>query len=191
MSIKTLGVDLGKFSCHVVGQDQQGKVVEKRKIPIGKFAEYLANLPPCAVFFEACGGAHHWCRKARSLGHRSDMIPANFVKPFVKSNKNDFNDAEAICEAAQRPTMRFAHLRSAEQQAFGCLLKLREQLVEERTAVSNQAHAFLLEFGIQQKKSRGFISAVADITEDAEINLPHVLRFALFRLVERYKTVDK
>ncbi len=119
------------------------------------------------------------------------MIPANFVKPFVKSNKNDFNDAEAICEAAQRPTMRFAHLRSAEQQAFGCLLKLREQLVEERTAVSNQAHAFLLEFGIQQKKSRGFISAVADITEDAEITLPHALRFALFRLVERYKAVDK
>lgn len=191
MLIKTLGVDLGKFSCHVVGQDQQGKVVEKRKIPIGKFAEYLVNLPPCAVFFEACGGAHYWCRKARSLGHRSDMIPANFVKPFVKSNKNDFNDAEAICEAAQRPTMRFAHLRSAEQQAFGCLLKLREQLVEERTAVSNQAHAFLLEFGIQQKKSRGFISAVADITEDAEINLPHALRFALFRLVERYKAVDK
>lgn len=157
MLIKTLGVDLGKFSCHVVGQDQQGKVVEKRKLPISKFAEYLANLPPCAVFFEACGGAHYWCRKARSFGHRSEMIPANFVKPFVKSNKNDFNDAEAICEAAQRPTMRFAHLRSAEQQSFGCLLKLREQLVEERTAVSNQAHAFLLEFGIQQKKSRGFI----------------------------------
>ena len=191
MLIKTLGVDLGKFSCHVVGQDQQGKVVEKRKIPISKFAEYLANLPPCAVFFEACGGAHYWCRKARSLGHRSEMIPANFVKPFVKSNKNDFNDAEAICEAAQRPTMRFAHLRSAEQQSFGCLLKLREQLVEERTAVSNQAHAFLLEFGIQQKKSRGFISAVAALTEDAEVNLPHALRFALFRLVERYKTVDK
>ncbi len=191
MLIKTLGVDLGKFSCHVVGQDQQGKVVEKRKLPISKFAEYLANLPPCAVFFEACGGAHYWCRKARSLGHRSEMIPANFVKPFVKSNKNDFNDAEAICEAAQRPTMRFAHLRSAEQQSFGCLLKLREQLVEERTAVSNQAHAFLLEFGIQQKKSRGFISAVAALTEDAEVNLPHALRFALFRLVERYKTVDK
>lgn len=191
MLIKTLGVDLGKFSCHVVGQDQQGKVVEKRKILISKFAEYLVNLPPCAVFFEACGGAHYWCRKARSLGHRSEMIPANFVKPFVKSNKNDFNDAEAICEAAQRPTMRFAHLRSAEQQSFGCLLKLREQLVEERTAVSNQAHAFLLEFGIQQKKSRGFISAVAALTEDAEVNLPHALRFALFRLVERYKTVDK
>ena len=191
MLIKTLGVDLGKFSCHVVGQDQQGKVVEKRKLPISKFAEYLANLPPCAVFFEACGGAHYWCRKARSLGHRSEMIPANFVKPFVKSNKNDFNDAEAICEAAQRPTMRFAHLRSAEQQSFGCLLKLREQLVEERTAVSNQAHAFLLEFGIQQKKSRGFISAVSALTEDAEVNLPHSLRFALFRLVERYKTVDK
>jgi len=191
MLIKTLGVDLGKFSCHVVGQDQQGKVVEKRKILISKFAEYLVNLPPCAVFFEACGGAHYWCRKARSLGHRSEMIPANFVKPFVKSNKNDFNDAEAICEAAQRPTMRFAHLRSAEQQSFGCLLKLREHLVEERTAVSNQAHAFLLEFGIQQKKSRGFISAVAALTEDAEVNLPHALRFALFRLVERYKTVDK
>lgn len=190
MSIKTLGVDLGKLSCHIIGQDQHGKVVEKRKILISKFAEYLANLPPCAVFFEACGGAHHWCRKARSLGHRADMIPANFVKPFVKSNKNDFNDAEAICEAAQRPTMRFAHVRSEEQQAFGCLLKLREQLVEERTAVSNQAHAFLLEFGIQQKKGRGFISTVADMTEDAEINLPEALRLALFRLVERYKAVN-
>lgn len=103
MLIKTLGVDLGKLSCHVIGQDQHGKVVEKRKILLSKFAEYLANLPSCAVFFEACGGAHHWCRKARSLGHRAEMIPANFVKPFVKSNKNDFNDAEAICEAAQRP----------------------------------------------------------------------------------------
>jgi transposase len=191
MSIKTLGVDLGKFGCHVIGQDQHGKVVEKRKILLGKFAEYLTNLPPCAVFFEACGGAHHWCRKARCLGHRAEMISANFVKPFVKSNKNDFNDAEAICEAAQRPTMRFAHVRSEEQQAFGCLLKLREQLVEERTAVSNQAHAFLLEFGIQQKKGRGFIGTVADMTEDAEINLPEALRLALFRLVERYKAVDK
>jgi transposase len=80
MFIKTLGVGLGKFSCHVAGQERQAKVVEKRKIPIGKFSEDLANLPPCAVFFEACGGAHHWCRKARSLGDRSDMIPANFVK---------------------------------------------------------------------------------------------------------------
>ena len=191
MSIKTLGVDLGKLSCHIIGQDQHGKVVEKRKILLGKFAEYLANLPPCAVFFEACGGAHHWCRKARGLGHRADMIPANFVKPFVKSNKNDFNDAEAICEAALRPTMRFAHVRSEEQQAFGCLLKLREQLVEERTAVSNQAHAFLLEFGIQQKKGRAFICTVADMTEDPDINLPEALRLALFRLVERYKAVDK
>lgn len=149
------------------------------------------DLPPCAVFFKACGGAHHWCRKARSLGHRADMIPANFVKPFVKSNKNDFNDAEAICEAAQRPTMRFAHVRSEEQQAFGCLLKLREQLVEERTAVSNQAHAFLLEFGIQQKKGRGFIGTVVDMTENPDINLPEALRLALFRLVERYKAVYK
>jgi transposase len=152
MSIKTLGVDLGKLSCHIIGQDEHGKVVEKRKILISKFAEYLANLPPCAVFFEAYCGAHHWCCKARSLGHRAEMIPAKFAKPFVKSNKNDFNDAEAIYEAAQRPTMRFAHVRSEEQQAFGCLLKLREQLVEECTAVSNHAHAFLLEFGIQQKK---------------------------------------
>lgn len=191
MSIKTLGVDLGKLSCHVIGQDQQGKIVEKRKIQLGKFAEYLANLPPCAVYFEACGGAHHWCRKARSLGHRAEMIPAKFAKPFVKSNKNDFNDAEAICEAAQRPTMRFAHVRTEEQQAFGCLLKLREQLVEERTAVSNQAHAFLLEFGIQQKKGRVFIGTVADMTENPDINLPEALRLTLFRLVERYKSVDK
>lgn len=190
MTIKTLGVDLGKFSCHVIGQDQHGKIVEKRKVALTKFAEYLINLPPCAVFFEACGGAHHWCRKARSLGHMSKMIPAQFVKPFVKSNKNDFNDAEAICEAAQRPTMRFAHTRSEDQQAFGCLLKLREQLVEERTAVSNQAHTFLLEFGIQQKKGRGFISKVADITEDAEFELPAALRCALFRLVQRYKFID-
>ena len=119
------------------------------------------------------------------------MIPAKFAKPFVKSNKNDFNDAEAICEAAQRPTMRFAHVRTEEQQAFGCLLKLREQLVEERTAVSNQAHAFLLEFGIQQKKGRAFIGTVADMTESPDMNIPEALRLTLFRLVERYKAVDK
>jgi len=191
MSIKTLGVDLGKFGCHVIGQDQHGKVVEKRKMSLAKFAEYLANLPPCAVFFEACGGAHYWCRKAKSLGHRSEMIPANFVKPFVKSNKNDFNDAEAICEAAQRPTMRFANIRSEEQQAFGCLLKLREQIVDERTATSNQAHAFLLEFGIQQKKGRGFIGAVAQLITDEDNKLPQALRCTLSRLVERYKVIDK
>lgn len=191
MSIKTLGVDLGKFGCHVIGQDQHGKVVEKRKMSMAKFAEYLANLPPCAVFFEACGGAHYWCRKAKSLGHRSEMIPANFVKPFVKSNKNDFNDAEAICEAAQRPTMRFANIRSEDQQAFGCLLKLREQIVDERTATSNQAHAFLLEFGIQQKKGRGFIGAVAQLIADEDNKLPQALRCTLSRLVERYKVIDK
>jgi transposase len=88
MSIKTLGVDLGKFSCHVVGQDPQGKVVEKRKIPIGKFAEYLANLPPCAVFFEACGGAHYWCRKAREQGD----VRSNVMTPRHKTVRQSLNN---------------------------------------------------------------------------------------------------
>ncbi|MES2826315.1 MAG: transposase [Pseudomonadota bacterium] len=148
MNIKTLGVDLGKHGVHIFGQDTDGKKLIGKQLTNKQFAVFLCKILPCRVVFEACGGAHYWARLAKKWGHDAVMIPAQFVKPFVKSNKNDMLDAEAICETGQRPNMRFANVRSEEQQSLGCLLKLRDGLITERTACINRGHAFLLEFGI-------------------------------------------
>lgn len=191
MNIKTLGVDLGKSGCHVVGQDEYGKEVARKSFTRKAFAEYLANLPSCRVVFEACGGAHYWARKAKELGHDSALIPAQFVKPFVKSNKNDWIDAEAICEADQRPNMRYAHIRSPEQQALGSLLKLREAFVSERTACINRGHAFLLEFGINIERGRGFMGKLGKMVSDPESPIPVMMRQVLNEVHTQYKSLQE
>jgi transposase len=190
MNIKVLGVDLGKQGCHVVGQDGQGKRVFSKQLSNKKFALLLGNLPPCRVLFEACGGAHYWARKADSHGHQSALIPAQFVKPFVKSNKNDWIDAEAICEAGQRPSMRYAIVRSAEQQALGALLKLRDGLISERTACINRAHAFLLEFGHPIRKGRGFFNSVTEILGNDVSDFPVMLTDVLQESLTHYRGLN-
>lgn len=152
MTIKALGIDLGKHSFHVYGVDHHGKQVIRKKFTRKGLIQYLSTLQPCLIGFESCGGAHYWSRKAEFLGHEPKIMPAQFVKPYVKSNKNDYLDAEAICEAVQRPNMRFVTCRTPEQQALGTLIKLRNNLVRQGTAVINQVHGFLLEFGIEYPK---------------------------------------
>ena len=146
--VTTVGIDIGKTTFHLIGFDGRGAIVLRQKVSRAQLERRFATLPPCLVGMEACCGAHHVGRQLAALGHAVRLIPAQYVKPFVKSNKNDFRDAEAIAEAVLRPTMRFVPLKSREQLDLQALHRVRQRLVGERTAVINQIRGFLLEHGI-------------------------------------------
>ena len=147
-TIAVMGIDLGKYSFHVVGLDRKGAIVLRQKWTRGQVEARLANMPPCLIGMEACVGAHHLSRKLHSLGHDSRLMPARYVRPYSKGQKNDFRDAEAIAEAVQRPTMRFVATKTAEQLDLQGLHRVRARLVSERTATVNEIRAFLLDRGI-------------------------------------------
>jgi len=147
-SIKILGIDLAKSIFQLHGNDQDGHCVLSKRLTRSKLAEFLATLPRCIVAMEACGSAHHWGRKFREYGHEVKLIAPQFVKPYVKGNKNDMQDAEAIAEAASRPTMRFVGIKSVEQQEIQSIHRVRERLVRDRTALGNQIRGILQEYGI-------------------------------------------
>jgi transposase len=151
-TIATIGIDLGKNTFHLIGMDARGRIVLRRKIARGQLLSCLANLPVCLIGLEACAGAHHVGRQLAALGHDVRLLPAQYVKPFLKGHKNDYRDAEAIAEAVQRPTMRPVPLKSAEQLDLQALHRVRSRLVGQRTAVINQIRAFLLECGIPVRK---------------------------------------
>ena len=142
--IKVLGIDLAKRSFHLFGVDGDGRQVLSKKLTRARLSEFVANLPPCTVAMEACGSAHHWARLFRSYGHEVRLIAPQFVKAFVKSNKNDAADAEAICEAAQRPNMRFVAVKTIEQQDIQAVHRMRSLAVDRRTAQINQIRGLLL-----------------------------------------------
>src|SRR5215218_1135681 len=146
--IATLGIDLGKNSFHLVGQDKRGAIVLRIKLSRPQLTQRLANLPPCLIGLEACAGAHHIGRQLQALGHDVRLIPAQYVKPFLKAHKNDFRDAEAIAEAVQRPTMSFVAIKTPDQMDLLALHRVRSRLVSQRTGVTNQIRGFLLERGI-------------------------------------------
>lgn len=147
MDIAVLGVDLGKNSCSVVGLDATGKVVVRRRMRRETVIVFAAKLPPCVVAMEACCGAHHMGRALASQGHAIRLMSPEYVRPYVKAQKNDDRDAEAIAEAATRPTMRFVELKSEEQLDMQTLHRVRDQLVGERTSLMNQIRSLLLERG--------------------------------------------
>lgn len=146
--ITTVGLDLAKNVFQAHGADAHGRVLLRKKLQRGQVAEFFAKLAPCTVAMEACGGAHHWGRKLQALGHEVRLIAPQYVKPYVKSQKNDAADAAAICEAATRPHMRFVALKSVEQQSLLALHTVRSGLVKQRTALSNQIRGLLAEFGL-------------------------------------------
>ena len=146
--VATVGIDLGKTTFHLIGFDGRGAIVLRQKVSRAQLERRFAALPRCLVGMEACCGAHHVARRLAALGHEVRLIPARYVRPFVKSNKNGFRDAEAIAEAVLRPTMRFVPLKSREQLDLQALHRVRQRLVGERTAVINQIRGFLLEHGI-------------------------------------------
>ena len=148
MAITVLGIDLGKNSCSVVGLDGSGAVVLRRRLHRENVIKFASDLAPCLMAMEACCGAHHLGRILRDQGHQVRLISPEYVRPYVKSHKNDDWDAEAIAEAATRPTMRFVELKSSEQLDMQSLHRVRDRLVGERTALLNQLRAVLMERGI-------------------------------------------
>ncbi len=141
-NITLIGIDLGKHSFHVHCQDISGKKIMSKKFTRTKLFEFLVNTPATVVVMEACAGSHFMARKIAHLGHEAKLISPQFVKPFVKSNKNDFVDAEAICEAASRPSMQFVQPKTESQQAMRAWHKIRESLVRYKVKTTNQMHAF-------------------------------------------------
>jgi transposase len=158
-AIAVIGIDIGKNSFHVVGLDWRGAIVLRQKWSRGQVEGRLANLPPCLIGMEACVGAHHLSRKLTSLGHDARLMPAKYVRPYSRGQKNDFRDAEAIAEAVQRPTMKFVATKTAEQLDLQALHRVRERLVSQRTGIINQIRAFLLERGVAVRQGLRFLRA--------------------------------
>src|SRR6476620_708776 len=147
-AIAVVGIDIGKNSFHVVGLDKRGAIALRQKWSRGQVEARFANMPPCMIGMEACVGAHHLSRKLQALGHDARLMPAKYVRPYSKGQKNDFRDAEAIAEAVQRPTMRFVATKTGDQLDLQALHRVRERLVGQRTGIINQIRAFLLERGV-------------------------------------------
>ena len=156
-AVSVVGIDIGKNSFHIVGHDERGAIVVRQKWSRGQMEERFATMPRCLVGMEACVGAHHLSRKLNSLGHDARLMPAKYVRPYSKGQKNDFRDAEAIAEAVQRPTMKFVATKTADQLDLQALHRVRERLVSQRTGVINQA--FQLERGIAVRQGQRFLRA--------------------------------
>jgi transposase len=156
-TIATMGIDIGKNSFHVIGLDRHGAIVLRQKWSRGQVDARLANMSPCLIGMEACVGAHHLSRKLQAHGHDARLMPAKYVRPYSKGQKNDYRDAEAIAEAVQRPTMKFVATKTADQLDLQALHRVRERLVGQRTGIINQIRAFLLERGVAVRKGLGFL----------------------------------
>jgi transposase len=160
--ISTIGLDIAKNVFHAHGADASGRALFSRKISRTKLLEFFAKQPRCLVALEACAGAHHWGRELTLLGHQVKLIPPAYVKPFVKRQKNDAVDAEAICEAAQRPNMRFVAIKSAEQQAAALVFRTRDLLVRQRTQLINAIRGHLAEYGWVAPKGPSYVAVLSD-----------------------------
>lgn len=190
MSELTLvGIDLGKHSFHLHGQDKPGRELFRKKLSRQQMMRFFSNLPACTVVMEACAGAHFVARQLLGMGHQAKLISPQFVRPFVKGNKNDFVDAEAICEAASRPSMRFVSPKTEAQQTLSVLHRLRESLVRDRTKSVNQLHGFLLEFGVSLPKGLAIMKRLSSVL--AEHELPVRLTVLLQRLHEHFVYLDE
>jgi transposase len=186
--ITTVGLDLAKTVFQVHAADRDGSPVVRKKLRRGQVLMFFAELPPCLIGLEACASAHHWARELQVLGHEVRLIPPQYVKPFVKTNKNDASDAEAICEAMLRPTMRFAPIKSAEQQSVLMLHRARELLVRQRTMLINALRGHCGEFGIVVAQGASKVAALIEMIEDPEDErLPSLARAALGLLVKQLR----
>lgn len=191
MTIATIGIDLGKNSCSLAGLDATGAVMLRRRVSRGKLAEFVARLPSCMVAMEACCGAHHFGRVFAEQGHEVRLMAPEYVQPYVKAQKNDDRDAEAIAEAATRPTMRFVALKSAAQLDQQALHRVRSRLVNGRTRLMNQLRAILLERGITVAKGRRALGlALGDLLDDAASGLSPRVRQLLAEMREEWAGVD-
>jgi transposase len=192
MKLTTIGIDLAKNVFQLHGVDQHGKTVLKKQLKRDQMAVFFANTPPCLVGLEACSGAHYWARKLGSFGHTVKLIAPQFVKPYVKTNKNDAADAEAICEAVARPNMRFVPVKNIEQQAVLSLHRIRQGFVKARTAQASQIRGLLAEFGLVVPQGIGHVkNRVPELIEDADLELPGAFRLLIQRLLSHLNELDR
>jgi len=187
MTVVTVGLDIAKNVFQAHGADAEGNVALRKKLTRLKVVEFFAKLPACLVGIEACATAHHWARTLRDLGHTMKLIPPAHVKPYAKSQKNDAADAEAICEAVTRPTMRFSEVKSVEQQSVLALHRLRAKLIRHRTRLANTIRAHMAEFGLVAPIGRiGLERLMHIIWDEKDERLSPIVRRALGHLVNQH-----
>ncbi len=186
-----IGIDLGKQWFHLIGLDRDGAIVLRKKMSRAQLRAFATTTPRTIVAMEACGGSQYWGRVFTHAGHEVRIVPAQFVTPYVKTNKNDFNDAEAIAEAASRATMRFVPLKTTEQLELHASHRIRRRLVHERTAVVNQLRALLLEYGLVTPRGREtFARRWSQILATASEQLSPRLLVLIQRLREHWVALD-
>lgn len=191
MDITQIGIDLAKQVFQIHGIDCSGKVVERKQLRRSQLLNYFRKLSPCLIGMEACGSSHYWARELGKLGHEVRLMAPQYVKPYVKSGKNDANDAEAICEAVGRPNMRFVAIKTIEQQVVQAEHRIRARLIKSRTALSNEVRGLLAEFGIVLATSLGNLrKAIPLLLEDSENGLTGNFRVLLSKLGEELRAID-
>lgn len=192
MKLTRIGLDLAKNVFQVHGTDERGKAMLRKTLKRGEVAKFFANLPACLIGMEACASAHFWARKLTGLGHTVKLMAPQFVKPYVKTNKNDARDAEAICEAVSRPSMRFVPVKTVEQQELLGLHRARQGFVAARTAQANQIRGLLSEYGVVIPKGIGCLeNQMPGVLEDAENGLPGLSRDLFSRLFQHFRELDR
>ena len=192
MKLTTIGIDLAKNVFQVHGADDRGRTVLRKQLKRAQMLPFFAKLSPSRIGMEACGSAHYWARKLQALGHTVHLIAPQYVKPFVKRNKNDVADAAAICEAVMRPDMPTVPIKNAEQQAILSVHRARQGFVKARTAQANQIRGLLAEYGFVLPQGIGHIAQrVPAIIEDGENDLPGSFRLLIARLLDHLKELDR
>lgn len=192
MNITTIGLDIAKSVFHFVGVNKVGKLVKKKMIKRKELVPYLTQIEPCLVVMEACGGANYWAREFEKVGHQVKLIAPQYVVPYRQGNKNDYNDALAIAEAAQRPNMRFVEPKPIEQQDIQMLHRMRERLNKQSTALINQVRGMLAEYGIIITKGKtSFRKKLPDILENADNELTAKARYIFCQLHEEFNDIER
>lgn len=191
MKVKTIGIDLAKNVFQVHGVDTSGKTILKKQLRRNQMATFFVKLEPCTIGMEACASAHFWARKLLAMGHSVKLMAPQYVKPYVKTNKSDAADAEAICEAVSRSNMRFVPIKNIEQQTVLSLHRVRQGFVKARTAMANQIRGLMAEFGLEIPVGIGYISSrVPDLIEDANNELTGSFRLLIQGLLDHFKTLE-
>ncbi|MCK7636370.1 IS110-like element ISSpu22 family transposase [Shewanella putrefaciens] len=192
MKITTIGLDIAKSVFHLVGVDKAGKLIKKKMLRRKDLLPFVAKIEPCLIVMEACGGASYWAREFEQFGHIVKLIAPQYVVPFRQGNKNDYNDALAIAEAAQRPNMRFVKPKSVEQQDVQLLHRMRERLTKQSTALINQVRGMLAEYGIVMTKSKSaFKAQLPDILIDEANTLTTKGRAIFYQLYDEVIDIEK
>ena len=191
MQVTTIGLDIAKNVFQVHGVDQHGKVVLRKRLSRGKVLMFFANLPRCMIGLEACGGAHYWARELTKLGHEVRLMPPQYVRPYVKTNKHDAADAEACCEAVQRPGMRFVPVKNEQQQSLLMLHRIRDRLIAERTGTINAIRGHMAEFGmVAAQRDAGLKALIAIIADGDDARLPALARELLVLQLEHLRQIE-